>query len=354
MSEGLVGRVKAVKDRVLFYLEAIKNEQQILQKQQAELQGKFDVLHAQMHDLAAEAKALRTESATTAQQHHAELVKLIVPTDDRYSYPADIEYYRRGNPEISLLQHLRSYLPSPNAIDIGANVGEVSAMLLSVGYRVFAFEPSPETYERLRERFEGIASGFKSFPVAVGAADGATSFYSIEVHDQELSRSMDSDLSVYSTAVKHAVPAGMGFSEPIEVKVRSLKSLHSSGELPSDVSILKIDTEGGDLEVIRGMGTVKYAVIVSEFWDTEHYFSNGKFGLLPDTVAHLRARGYNWHIVIYRPAGENFAEPRFYCNIDQSVRGSWGNAIFFRDYDIFKEALKWCSSMLRLNNSFRL
>ncbi|CAN5169339.1 hypothetical protein BH10CYA1_BH10CYA1_38740 [soil metagenome] len=340
MSEGLVERIKAVKDRIFFYLEAIKNDQQVLLNQQAELRG-------HLNDLASEAKRIE-------QEHHVEVCALFVPSNEAYSYPPDIESYRRGNPEISLLQYLRAYLPSPNAIDIGANVGEVSAMLLSAGYRVFAFEPMPETYERLRERFESVSTGFKSFPVAVGAADGTTSFYTVEVANEELSKSMEADLSVYGTTVKHAVPEGMKYSEPIEVKVRSLKSLHSSGELPADVSILKIDTEGGDLEVIRGMGTAKYAVIVSEFWDAEHYFSNGEFGLLPDTVAQLRARGYNWHIVIYRPDGKEYLEPRFYCNIDQSVRGSWGNAIFFRDYDVFKEALKWCSSMIRSNNSYRL
>ncbi len=347
MSEGLVERIKGVKDRILFYLEAIKNDQTVLQNQQAELRGQLEVLNAQVHDLAREAKYVE-------HQHHVELSQALVPSNDQYSYPQDIELYRRSNPEISLLQYLRSYLPSPNAIDIGANVGEVSAMLLSAGYRVFAFEPLPETYERLRERFENIPTGFKSFAVAVGAVDGVTSFYTVEVADPELSRQMDADLSVYSTTVKHAVPAGMDYSEPIEVKVRSLKSLHASGELPADVSILKIDTEGGDLEVIRGMGTAKYSVIVSEFWDAEHYFSNGEFGLLPDTVAQLRARGYNWHIVIYRAGDEHYVEPRFYCNIDQSVRGSWGNVIFFRDYDVFKEALKWCSSMIRANSSFRL
>lgn len=347
MSTGLVERIKGVKDRVLFYLEAIKNDQTVLLTQQADLRGQLDILNAQVHDLAREAKRIE-------QDHHTEVVGLLGTSNEAYSYPADMESYRRGNPEISLLQYLRAFLPSPNAVDIGANVGEVSAMLLSAGFRVFAFEPMPETYERLRERFEDVPTGFKSFPVAVGAADGTTSFYSVNIVDQKLSQSMDADLSVYGTTVQHSVPDGMEYSEPIDVKVRSLKSLHSSGELPPDISILKIDTEGGDLEVIRGMGTAKYSIIVSEFWDAAHYFSNGEFGLLSDTVAQLRARGYNWHIVVYRPHGVGYQEPRFYCNLDQSVRGSWGNAIFFRDYDVFKEALKWCSSMLRSNSSYRL
>jgi FkbM family methyltransferase len=347
MSEGILDRIKSIKNHVLTSLEALQSGQDDIRNRQAELRGQLDVLNAQMHDLAAEAKTIK-------QQHHDEIVNLLVPSNDRYSYPEDLEHYRRTNPEVALLQYLRSFLPSPNAIDIGANVGDVSAMLLSAGYRVFAFEPMPETYDRLRERFEKVLTGFKSFPVAVGAHDGTTSFYNIEVPDVRLSQAMDPDLSVYGTTVKHAIPDGMAYSEPIDVGVRSLKSLHGSGELPADISILKIDTEGGDLEVIRGMGTAKYAVIVSEFWDAEHYFSNREFGLLPDTVAHLRARGYNWHIVVYRPPGAAFNEPRFYCNIDHSVTGSWGNVIFFRDYDVFKEALKWCSSSIRSNNSFRL
>ncbi|MBS2000655.1 MAG: FkbM family methyltransferase [Cyanobacteria bacterium SZAS LIN-5] len=347
MSNGIVERIKSVKDHILSSLETLKSGQEDIRSRQADLRGQIDVLNAQMHDLAREAK-------TIEQQHHEQIFGELVPASDRFSYPDGLEDYRRSNPEVALLQYLRSYLPSPNAIDIGANVGDVSAMLLSAGYRVFAFEPMPETFERLRERFEQVQSGFKSFPIAVGAKDGVTSFYALEVPDQELSKTMEPDLSVYSTTVKHAVPEGMNYSEPIDVTVRSLKSLHGSGELPADISILKIDTEGGDLEVIRGMGTAKYAVIVSEFWDAEHYFSNGEFGLMQDTVAHLRARGYNWHIVIYRPAGTAYVEPRFYCNLDQSVRGSWGNAIFFRDYDVFKEALKWCSSMLRANSSFRI
>lgn len=347
MSDGIVERIKNVKDRILSSLDLLTSGQAEIRASQSELRGDIAVLNAQMHDL-------HNESKRIEQQHFDQLSRLVQPCNDRFSYPPDLEQYRRANPEISLLQYLRAFLPSPNAIDIGANVGDVSDMLLSAGYRVFAFEPMPETFERLRERFERVSSGFKSFPIAVGAADGVTSFYNVEIADPELSHSMDPDLSVYGTTVKHAVPQGMNYSEPIEVNVRSLKSLHGAGELPADISILKIDTEGGDLEVIRGMGTAKYAVIVSEFWDAEHYFSNGEFGLLPETVAHLRARGYNWHIVIYRPDGADSVEPRFYCNIDQSVCGSWGNAIFFRDYDVFKEAFKWCSSMLRANSSFRI
>jgi FkbM family methyltransferase len=356
MSAGLVERIKGVKDRILFYLEAIKQDQEALRQSQVasdekirviggELNGKIDILNAQMHDLASEAKRLE-------QQHQDELMFHILRSDNRYSYPLELEEYRRANPEISLLQYLRSFVASPNVIDIGANVGAVTELLLSAGFRVFAFEPLPAAYDKLLSRFEA-AVGFRASPFAIGFADGTTSFYAVEVSDPKLSSSLEADLSVYSTLVKHSVPEGLVYSDPISVKVRSLKSLHDAGELPGDVSIVKIDTEGGDLDVIRGMGNTKYSVIMSEFWDAEHYFSNGEHGLLQNTVAHLRARGYGWHIVIYRELINGISsEPRFYCNIDQSVCSSWGNALFFRDYEVFKEALKWCSSMLQANKSY--
>lgn len=356
MSAGLVDKIKGVKERLFSMLESMQENLKEIRTdiketridagyQFKETQAKVDVLNAQVHNLAAEAKWIE-------QAHYEQLVEYITPSSDDFSYPDDLEQYLRANPEIALLQYLRSFVPSSNVIDIGANVGDVSALLLSAGYRIYAFEPMPETYERLSERFVGVTSGFKSYPYAVGSADGLTEFYAIEVTDEARAQSMDADLSVYATTVKHAVPEGVQYASPIEVKVRSLKSLHAAGEVPSDIGVLKIDTEGGDLEVIRGMGTVKYSVIVSEFWDSAHYFSAGQFGLISDTVGHLRARGYNWHIVIYR--AENSNEARFYCNLDMSVKNSWGNVIFFRDYEVFREALKWCSSMLRANHSFRI
>jgi hypothetical protein len=33
-------------------------------------------------------------------------------------------------------------------------------------------------------------------------------------------------------------------------------------------------------------------------------------------------------------------------NQSDSVAGSWGNVIFFRDRTIFDEALKWCSTVM--------
>ena len=354
MSVALVERIKAIKDRILFYLETIQGQQVRLSAGQEALFNELEKIQGKLNELGAQVQDLTALSIEVDKQRRDQFETLVAPINDPFSYPEEMEEFRRTNPEVSLLQHLRSFVQTNNVLDIGANVGQVSEQLLSAGFRVFAFEPSPYAYEKLVQRLNG-ATGFKHFPFAIGVKDFNTALYTVEITNEELRQTLDSDLTVYSTLVRHPMPEGLSYGTPLEVRVRSLKSLHESGELPGDVSIVKIDTEGGDLDVIRGMGNTKYAIIMTEFWDAAHYFSKGEFGLLAQTVLHLKNRGYPWHIVIYRVFdGMSGSEPRFYCNIDQSVHASWGNAIFFRDYDTFKEALKWCSAMLPANHSYGL
>lgn len=359
MNVGLVDRIKTAKDRMMSFLQTIRaeqvrlaSEQERLNAMQTSLGENIGQILTKLNNLYGQVEDLTALSIQADGERRRQFEQLVAPINDPFSYPEDMEKYRWANPEVSLLQHLRSFVQTPNVLDVGANIGDVSEQLLSAGFRVFAFEPSPYAYEKLVNRLSG-ATGFKHFPLAIGAKDGNTSLFTVEITDEQVRQTLDADLTVYSTLVKHPMPDGLSYGTPLEVRVRSLKSLHDSGEIPGDVSIVKIDTEGGDLDVIRGMGNTKYAIIMTEFWDAAHYFSNGEFGLLQQTVLHLKNRGYPWHIVVYRVFdGTSSTEPRFYCNIDQSVRGSWGNALFFRDYDVFKEALKWCSAMLPANHSY--
>jgi FkbM family methyltransferase len=261
--------------------------------------------------------------------------------------------FRKANPEVMLLQYLRTFVQTNNVLDIGAHVGDVTDQLLSAGYRVFAFEPQPEAFDKLCARFEGVAT-FRPYETAIGSSDCSAQLFKLNL-DARAKQLLSKEPSAYSTIVQHPLPTGAKYGERVEVKVRMLRSMHDAGEIPTDVSIVKIDTEGGDLEVIRGMGNTKYAIIMTSFWDGAYHFSGGEFGLLAPIVLHMRNRGYAWHLVIYRVFHHTHStEPRYYCNIDQSVRSSWGHALFFRDYDLFSEAQKWCASMMPANQSFGL
>jgi FkbM family methyltransferase len=243
--------------------------------------------------------------------------------------------------DIGLMLYLYSFLPNHRAIDIGANRGDISSRLLETGYEVYAFEPFPPVLAVLQERL-GKNTNFHSFPFALGSAN-ETRDLNLAV-DQTEDKIYD-DATFYSSLTRHSLAEGLIFSETIPVTVKTLASLHDSNEIPSDIGLVKIDTEGFDLEVIKGMGDFRYPVVVAEFWDPTFPFGRtGAMNYLKDMVRAMKERDYRWHIVVYRIWGSH--DVSYYCNSDYSLDNSWGNVFFFQDYEVFNHALRWCSSVM--------
>jgi FkbM family methyltransferase len=180
--------------------------------------------------------------------------------------------------------------------------------------------------------------------LALGSADGKMDLYIAKASPDS---SQNYDPTLYNSLSEHPMLDDLFFDgTTIEVSVRSLESLWNSTAIPEEIGLLKIDAEGHDLEVIRGMGErQKPAVVVAEFWDANFVFGKpGEHDRLEELVCEMRRREYHRHIVIYRTGGDG--DISFYCNQGRAIENSWGNAFFFLDYEIFKEALQWCSAVL--------
>jgi FkbM family methyltransferase len=250
------------------------------------------------------------------------------------------EDYALANLEVGLMRYLYSFLPSRQLLDIGANVGEVSEQLLQAGYDVYAFEPHPPTFEALKTRLSDHAR-FHAYAYGIGSQD-----QTLELHvAQDLSgTSKYRNPTLYNSLIAHSMLEDLQFTTTVSVPVRSLASLHAAEEVPDQVGIVKIDTEGFDLAVIHGMGEHRYPVVITEFWDSAHVFGRTQTqNRLDEIVPVMKQRGYHWHIVLYRI---DEGRPAFYCNYAQSVERSWGNVCFFQDYLLFTEGLKWCSAVM--------
>jgi len=255
----------------------------------------------------------------------------ILITDPKYFQDIDIE----------LMAYLYSYLPNNCAIDIGANKGDVSSRLLQAGYHVYAFEPFAPVFEKLNARLSDNFN-FHAFALALGSANETRDLH---IATDRTESKMYQDSTCYSSLMQHSLSEGLEFTGIVPVEVRTLESLHNSLELPKEIGLVKIDTEGFDLEVIRGMGSYNYPVVVAEFWDANFPFGrSGALNHLQDLVAEMRIRNYQWHIVIYRVWGIH--DISFYCNSSYSIDNSSGNVFFFQDYQVFSQALKWCSSVM--------
>jgi FkbM family methyltransferase len=122
--------------------------------------------------------------------------------------------------------------------DIGANIGlytDKFAALVGSNGKVAAFEPSPRNVARLRERFpEG--GNVTVCEVALAEQPGFATFYANQAEDGIT----DSLISRASNAVAHQV------------------AIHRGDEflLRFSPNVIKIDVEGFELEVLRGMREV--------------------------------------------------------------------------------------------------
>ncbi|TRU38315.1 MAG: FkbM family methyltransferase [Microcystis aeruginosa Ma_MB_F_20061100_S20] len=260
---------------------------------------------------------------------HAQKYKVII--DQKYFQDLDIE----------LMTYLYSYLPHRLAVDIGANRGDVSSRLLQAGYQVYAFEPFPPIIDKLKNRL-GDHPNFRLFPFALGSENQTQELH---IATDETPENTYQDASFYSSLTKHSLSEGLVFTDTISVTVKTLASLHDAEELPKDIGLVKIDTEGFDLEVIKGMGNYRYPVVVAEFWDQNFPFGrSGAMNQLPDLVNAMKERDYHWHLVIYRIWGSS--DVSYYCNSAYSLDNSWGNVFFFQDYQVFHQALLWCASVM--------
>jgi FkbM family methyltransferase len=135
--------------------------------------------------------------------------------------------------EVELLRGLA--VPGTTAIDAGANVGVFTiplALSVGPGGRVLAFEPAAETADRLRENLHrNNLENVGVVEAALGAHRGTT----------RLSVAED---SAYSST------GGAG-ATGVEVPVERLDDVWDDAGRPQ-VSVLKIDVEGSEADVLAG------------------------------------------------------------------------------------------------------
>lgn len=286
------------------------------------------------------ASALRQDEILGQLRQIDDSIKAMNASPDEALCPAAEDSYLRDNPEVGLMLFLYSFLPERTAIDIGANVGEVSERLLAQGYDVYAFEPFPPVFAQLQSRL-AQNPGFHAFQMAIGKTDQTLELRVAE----DFSGGKFGDTTVFNTLLPRGGDGDLRFTRSVEVPVRSLESLHRAGEVPAQVGLVKIDTEGFDLEVLRGMGSHRYPVVCAEFWGEKVSIGGGTtFNRLKDLEQEMRTQEYHWFIVVYHI--EELADCWFLSNSTAVSSRAWGNVFFFRDFATFRQAADWCTAVL--------
>lgn len=135
---------------------------------------------------------------------------------------------------------LREHLAGGTLIDVGANVGSVSLLLSDKIEHAILFEPNPLAATRARENIHRNQLGFEVYELALSDATGEVRF---ECHG-----GVD---TVGHVVVNGPTTKGAGATMVQRITFDEFLAGHARSRPP--VSLIKIDVEGHENSVLRGM-----------------------------------------------------------------------------------------------------
>jgi FkbM family methyltransferase len=143
--------------------------------------------------------------------------------------------------------------------DVGAHIGETSSMALNMfsEAKVYAFEPHPKTFQTLCKEIGGNPR-FAAQNLAVGDSNGAASLFTYSG-------------APYASAWNSLIPSSYQPSDgTIDVRCTTIDQFCAANRI-EQIDVLKTDTEGGDLSVLRGASKMlsagKVRFVYTEFFD---------------------------------------------------------------------------------------
>lgn len=222
--------------------------------------------------------------------------------------------------EARLLSGLMQRLDHRSLIDVGAERGALAEELLRTGTEeLHVFEPHPDNVKALHTRFDADER-VTIHEQAVSGSDGSGELHVSVAPD-------GAQLPFGHTLLNRADTDEIKWGDTIKVSLRSLGSLIDASELPQRAGIVKIDTEGHDLAVVRGMGTLEADVVMVEHWtDLPHGLGPCPW-TVQDMLAELKPRGFS-HFAFVVHRGEFVALKWDDAEVEL---GAMGNLIFLHE-----------------------
>ncbi len=245
-------------------------------------------------------------------------------------YGQELEYH--------IGRHLMRCLNAKVVVDVGVERGSFTDLACAAGVaRVIGFEPLPRHFDYLTEKYADTAQ-VEIHPAAVSEHSGTGRLHvATDVDGQELDfHHTLSDLGDSATIIRSG--------KSIDVAIVSLAELADAGRIPRDIDFLKIDTDGHDLAVLRGLGDVHPRVIMAEYWDTLPETSGISQYSLGDLANWAHRHDYRRMLVVRRNGRIELVQ----MDAPWSLPGDWGNVFFIhRDAD-FERARDELDSIARM------
>lgn len=143
--------------------------------------------------------------------------------------------------------------PDHLCFDIGANIGNKSNLMLSLGANVIAFEPQTQCYDNLISRFYGVQN-ISIEKVALSDYKGVSNIFISNAH------TISSMSSEFIEEVKKSRFASYNWNGQEEVDTDMLDNMIAKYGVPN---FIKIDVEGYEYEVLKGLSNPDSVNLIS-------------------------------------------------------------------------------------------
>lgn len=200
-----------------------------------------------------------------------------------------LQVSRRGDGweliEPEQLQRFLRYFAVDCVFDVGANAGQYGQRLREIGFtgRIISFEPNPETAARLR----AVAAGDASWTVKELALDSVSRPLTFNIMKSDQFSSLHQPDHSGTAAFKNM----NAVARTVSLQTRTIKDLFPElqGEFGFRRPYLKMDTQGHDVDVVRGADTymAQFVGMQSELAITKLYQSAPDLHEALDYYQHL-------------------------------------------------------------------
>ena len=188
----------------------------------------------------------------------------------------------KNNPLV--LKLMDSSKSNPVVMDIGANIGQTATAFSGFfpSARIYSFEPFTENFEHLKENVQDLAS-VSVHQLALSNREGE-----LEV---KRDRHPLSQWNSLDTSYQQTLEERGEFS--IETLALTTGSAFCRETGISRVSLLKIDTEGHEMEVLQGFSPMFDLGAIDSVYVEVGFASDVAHGRFEEVDSFLRARGFN-------------------------------------------------------------
>ena len=239
---------------------------------------------------------------------------------------------REYRPEEPLLifQAINAVANKGIMIDVGAHYGTSIRPFVDAGWDIYAFEPDSSNRERLQEEFD--------------------KFNNVFIDNRAVSNQIKDSVNFYKSNKSTGI-SGLSSFDPShqigeEVSTTTLTHFFNEKQLNNKtIDFLKVDTEGFDLNVLKGVPWEKNSptTILCEFEDKKSVPIGYTFH---DIAQYLVDHGYKLIISEWHPIEEYGKEHNwnrfipYPCQL--STKNSWGNILATKDDSIYNNLLNIC------------